>query len=778
VIAKRARAEKSYLLFLPVRRKLAVFALSYLVGLYLAKAAVIPAAIAGGFCALLLLSAAWRWRKRKSVLLCLASAALLAGNLYAGAELARRDLPTDYGAQIEGRVAAIERPYRVMLCDVVIDGSLKLERAVVVTLMNDEEDIPSPVLVGQRICGTGRLFAPDEKRNPGGIEQRIQTICEGYELSGYILPGWTAEGRSVFSIREILRRLREYCLARLELVLGERAPFFQGIMLGEKHAMDAEVTASMRLTGTIHLFTVSGMHLSMIAWLLRLLLSRIPLSRKTSALLISVFLAFFAGLTGGAPGTIRAWLMTILRELAILRSRRYEPLTALAFSALAMTIVRPLWVFSASFQFSFLIVLGIILLADNAGLWLDRFVRAKGIARRLIQAASVSLCAQIASAPVQLLFYGYIPLLALPMNIVGVLLVPGLMAAGWSCLFVSLFSVSAGCFLAKPVSMAAGMFENASVLMADVQGSILRLPAPFVVTAVLCFALMMLASRKIRFGRARTAAAACLGILAVLSYLPRFDIGAQYVQLDVGQGDAAVIREGRHAVLSDVGPSGNYEALRYLRHEGLHVDAVILSHLDEDHAGGLSVLLGSEIEIPAIIMAEGAMDRETAPEVEQALDIALMRGIPIHTLQRGDRIRVGGIEMNVLSPTSAVTGTNERSLLIHARLAGYALLLTGDLPQSSEPVLIPECDILKVAHHGSKYATSDAFAHMARPDIAVISVGKSNSYGHPAKRVIDTLEAVGSSVMRTDESGCVTIRLKKDGLKAGGFISGSLFPES
>jgi len=768
---KHVRKGKGYLLFLPVRRDLAVFTMSYLAGLYLSKTAVISAVIAGVFCALSLLCAAARWRKRKSALLCLSLSALLAGNLYAGIELARRDLPTAYGVQIDGVVSAIEKPYRVMLSDVVIDGSRVLERSAVVTLMNDEEDLPPPALVGQHISGTGRLFAPDEKRNPGGIEQRIQTIVEGYELSGYILPGWTAEGRPVFSIRETLRQWREYCLKRLEWVFSDRASFLQGIMLGEKHAMDEEVAASMRLTGTIHLLTVSGMHLSMIARLLRLLLSRTPLSRKTGAIAIGVFLAFFVGLTGGAPGTIRACLMTMLRELAALRGRKYEPLTALAFSALVMTLARPLWVFSASFQFSFLIVLGIILLAGGAGIWLDRLIDARGIFRRLIQAAAVSLCAQIASLPLQLLFYGYIPMLALPMNIVGALLVPGLMIAGWICMIASLLSLEAGRLLAQPVCAAAEMFERVSVLMADVQGSILRLPAPFEITVLMCFALMMIVSRKIRFGRAKAAAASLLCMLITLSYLLRFDLCPQYVQLDVGQGDAAAIREGRHAVLSDVGPSGSYEMLRYLRHEGLYIDAVMLSHLDADHAGGLSVLLHSEMDIPANVMAEGAMDRETAQEVEQALDLALERGIPIHTLQKGDSISVGGIQMNILSPRSGIAGTNERSLLINACLGGYSMLLTGDLPQSCEPVLIPDCDILKVAHHGSKYATSDAFVHMARPEIALISVGKNNPYGHPGKRVLDALEAEGTKILRTDEGGCLTIRLEGKGLRAESFIA-------
>ena len=131
---------------------------------------------------------------------------------------------------------------------------------------------------------------------------------------------------------------------------------------------------------------------------------------------------------------------------------------------------------------------------------------------------------------------------------------------------------------------------------------------------------------------------------------------------------------------------------------------------------------------------------------------------------------VNGIDMEVLSPVSGLTGSNERSMLIRAEINGVSILLTGDLPQTSEPVIVPRSDILKVAHHGSKYATSDAFVDMVRPTVALISVGASNSYGHPAKRVVDKLASAGAVVLRTDEGGALTVRLEKDDLAYSTFL--------
>ena len=770
---KHGRIRKSNRLFLAVRRKLAFVTTAYLAGIYLAKTAVLSAAYTGILCALLLLRTFVCLRQRKSVLPYLVCIAALIGNLYAGAEIQRRDLPTGYGVQIEGRVSAIEKSYRVYLSDIVIDGSSKTHRPVLVSLLLDDEDTSVPsVQVGHHISGTGRLFVQDEKRNPGGVDRRIQAICDGYELSGYILPGWSVDGNPVFSLREMMRQCRDAVNEHVQRIFGEDAPFFQGIMLGSKNALDGELMTSMRLTGTIHILTVSGLHLSIIAVLLRKLMKRLPISRKVSALSVSLILMLFTGMTGAAPGTIRACIMALLKERAILRGRRYEPLTALAFSALMMTIVRPLWVFDASFQFSFIVVLGIILLSKGFAQTMQHDAMLAGMPNVLTNAVSISFCAQIAALPMQMMLYGYVPLLALPMNIVSSFLIPWLMVGGWVCAFSELMYMPIARWGAVGLALLANIFERISTAAAAVPGCIVRLPAPFEMTVFLSMMLMIFVSRSICFGKSRkTAAVLTLGLLA-MSYLPRFDLDPQYVQLDVGQGDAAVIRNGRHAVLSDIGSANSYDVIRYLRHEGLFVDAVILSHLDEDHAGSLGAMLKTEIDIPAIIMAEGAVECASDDDVINALNVALKRGIPVHTLQRGDSMSVNGIHMDVLSPSYAISGSNERSLLIHAKLNDVSVLLTGDLPQSSEPVIVPECDILKVAHHGSKYATSEAFVNMAQPDIALISVGASNSYGHPSNRVIELLNASGAKVMRTDQMGAITIRMSKNNLEAFGYLNG------
>ena len=310
-----------------------------------------------------------------------------------------------------------------------------------------------------------------------------------------------------------------------------------------------------------------------------------------------------------------------------------------------------------------------------------------------------------------------------------------------------------------------------SIAAAGIEGGIVRLPAPYAITIALAALLMALVSSQIRRPKGARGLRAIAVLALVALTIPRFCPAARYVQLDVGQGDAAILRSGRSAVLVDVGPRGSYAALRYLRREGLRVELAFLSHLDEDHAGALATLLSSEVQIGALALPEGAQEDAASQAVLDTMALARERGIPIRYLSRGDSVSAMGVRFDVLSPAQELSGSNERSLLLSAEIEGVSFLLTGDLPASSEPEVLPDCDVLKVAHHGSRYATSESLLAQVSPQVALISVGARNSYGHPADRVLEALAQAGAAVYRTDESGCVTLWLRKGSWRAQTFLT-------
>ena len=757
-------------LFLPVRRKLMWLAICWIGGILSSTVCCIPLYLTGIFCALLLACIVIRSRKRKSALFCVVFCAFALGNGIAGNLLEMRDLPTAPGVQICGVVCAIEKPGRVYVEDVLINGESGTRRDVLVTLMAQDGEETPDVYVGQRIKGTGRLFAPEEPRNPGGMNRRYRALVRGYELSGYILPGWSAEGDARFSVSEAFRHSRERLKAHIESLFGPHAALFQGVMLGDKTEIEDDLVSAMRVTGVVHILTVSGLHLSLLAAVFSRLMRRLGLGGGASLALMTAFLAAFTGLTGCAAGTVRAMIMSVYRACAMLCGRRYDPLTALSVAALLMTIVRPLWALDVSFRFSFFVVLGIQLCAHRFSAWLDKKIAWPRLLDGVPGVVSVSACAQLAALPMQMLLYGYIPTLSLLMNLLCSLFAPVLLLGGWACTLIGAVHLPCGRLLGGMLGMIAGVFEWLNRSAAAFPYSVVRVPAPYGAEVLLFAAILALISDRIRWGHLRRGAVTIGMALMLLLYLPRLNPAPRYVQLDVGQGDAALFRRDRKAVMVDVGPADSYEALRYLRHEGLFLEAVILSHLDEDHAGALAVLLDSEIVVPGIVMPKGAMQEEESPAVEAAIEAAMSQGIPIHEVCRGDRFHCCGVLMDVLSPELDDVGSNERSLLLYARIEDADFLLTGDMPVSCEPERVPDCEVLKVAHHGSKAATSDAFLAMARPELAIISVGE-NHYGHPTDRVLESLRHAGSHVLRTDECGCITLWLQEDGIRVESFFS-------
>ncbi len=735
-------------------------AVACLCGVYAAGAYADAYGLAFGLCAALFVLCVVRLCMRRSALLCAMLAMLTLGYGLAGARLCARDEATRYGVLLTGRVSRIISGTRVILTDVTADedGTTRLLRFPAAVTLMLEEDETREVYVGQRVEGTGRLFEQETPRNPGETDNRVQAICDGYELSGYILPGWTATGEKTFSLWECFRRAREWAVKHLSCVFGEDAPLYQAILLGEKGDMEWDVVRSMRLTGTAHILTVSGMHLSLIALALNKLLSR--MRRRWRCPLKILALGMFTLLTGCAPGTVRAFVMASLSTLATWRGRQYDPLTGISAAALFETLLCPVWPLQGAFQFSFFVTLGILLLHGRIDRFLSRHCPRALRVRPLLSMLSVSVSAQLSALPIQLLFYGTVPLLSLPMNLLGGLLMPVLMAVGAFCGTVGAFSLKAGMACAAVLGVPGRLFEHLNVACADMPWSNLRLPAPYVVTVALAALLMALFSDQFLFRRRPVRLRAVVAAVIALLYIVRFDPTARYVQLDVGQGDAAVLRSGRHAVLVDVGPQDSASALRYLRHEGLLVDLLVLSHLDEDHAGALSSLLSSEIDIGALAMAEGALDDVGSQDVVLALEQADQMGISRMMLERGDHVYVNGMCLDVLSPNAFLSGSNERSLVLFTTMDGVRILTTGDLPIDSEMETWPDCDLLKVAHHGSKNATSAQMLEQTTPEVALISVGAHNSYGHPTQRVLDDLAAVGADIYRTDQGGCVTVWLR------------------
>ncbi|MGM9680708.1 MAG: ComEC/Rec2 family competence protein [Eubacteriales bacterium] len=228
--------------------------------------------------------------------------------------------------------------------------------------------------------------------------------------------------------------------------------------------------------------------------------------------------------------------------------------------------------------------------------------------------------------------------------------------------------------------------------------------------------------------------------------------------LDVGQGDCTLIRtpQGGTALIDCGTTDSSDSVVAALMGQGIReIDFLIFSHAHEDHVGGAVSILNS-FTVKKIYMGDYDLSGDVGSKILLAADC------PIEPLTAGDRITLDGVEITVLAPDHAAeNGENNDSLVLRLNIGGVGMLFTGDLEAEGEDQLVDRygsdlhADLLKVAHHGSNYSTSERFLDAVSPSAAVISVGAYNTFGHPGLLLLERLSGQGISVYRTDQMGSV-----------------------
>jgi competence protein ComEC len=249
----------------------------------------------------------------------------------------------------------------------------------------------------------------------------------------------------------------------------------------------------------------------------------------------------------------------------------------------------------------------------------------------------------------------------------------------------------------------------------------------------------------------------------------------EVLMIDVGQGDAIALRgSGGRWLLVDAGPPGAegdpgaHPAVRALRARGVRrLEALVLTHADLDHIGGAAAVLSS-FEVGAVYDPALPAGKEAFVE---ALALAARRGVPWRPARAGDRLEVDGLSLRVLAPSDsavrATSETNALSVVLEASYGEFDVLLTGDVSKDVERLVAGELagglEVLKVAHHGSDTSTDSLLLARGGAELALVSVGRYNRYGHPAPAVLARLRRAGVEVRRTDHEGTVSVRARRDG---------------
>lgn len=603
-------------------------------------------------------------------------------------------------------------------------------------------------------------------------KQNIHFILEATYISG-------CRKTSLSLVQWILLLRQQAILGVTEMFPEQSGAFMNALLFGDRQQMTFEVEEQYQQFGLVHLLAISGSHIVLLMVIVYFILLRSGVTREIATVCLIFFIPIYMILAGASPSVMRASITGVLMLIAFMCSIRLSSLDALSITAICMLIFDPYLVFNIGFQFSFV---GSFALLLSAPLLLES---GNGVIRNSIY---ISLISQLVSTPILLYHFGYYSPYSIFLNI---LYVPFLSLIVLPCSIIILICMPIIPFLAKSFANVLSIGLN---LSNDFLSYCESLPftrlnfgqTPILLVALYCVSIisvLMVWERRISKGMMFIFAGIFLFISTGHYVYPYFRESGSVTFLDVGQGDAILIRlpYDQEIYLIDTGGTirlnkeewqrkkhefsvGNDILIPYLQKEGIKkIDKLIVTHGDTDHIGAAQELL-SNITVKEVVFGRKEQEAILEKAVKKQ---ALEKEVKISEVGKGESWRVNEAEFFVLAPTGKERSENNASIVLWAKLGGITWLFTGDLEEGGEKGLVAtypdlRADVLKVAHHGSNTSSIMPFLNAVQPNIAIISVGERNRYGHPHKEVIERFEKMGIEIWRTDKQGAISYVFKEE----------------
>lgn len=514
--------------------------------------------------------------------------------------------------------------------------------------------------------------------------------------------------------------------------IGDGASLIPGMVLGDTSLQSDQFKSDMRRSGLTHLVAVSGANFAIVSAFVLWCMQFLFRSMRFRIIATAIALICFIALVRPSPSVLRAAAMAAVLLIAYGTKRGADSLPALGF-AIALVVVGDPWqARDPGFALSVLATAGLLLYAPRVVNFFSRFVP-----KILAQAAAPPIAAMVFCAPVIVALSGFLSPASLFANLfaapaVAPITITGFIAALISPLFPQFSVLLISCV--KPLAIWIAWVADwaAGFRVVTLQKG---LAGFLVVTFVI--ALFLLAPKRI--------VASVIVVILTLTYLQRFPAGDwQVANCDIGQGDGAAINLGNNrAIVIDTGPDPELID-RCLKQLGIReIPLLIITHGHADHIAGL-------------------------PGVTKGRKIGQTW---YQNIKRGARAQLesnkGLVEIEVLWPDSGIYDPNNSSIAVQITTKDYTLFAGGDMEPLSQNMIASTTravDIYKVCHHGSAYQ-DEIFTRALSPQVAMISVGTGNSYGHPAPATLELLAQAGAKVLRTDRDGAIAIAARNHRLK-------------
>ncbi len=663
-----------------------------------------------------------------------------------------------------------------VLTDVSLDGEDVSGKAY--CTLHYDTDEPPALFDGAKIELDGRVYHPGGKSGAPRFDFRLWARQKGYAFCVAAYQGIDVKNTPEdASASDWAHRVRSFIRLAYERIMGDYTRVAMALLFGERGGLSDDEYADFQALGVAHIMSVSGLHVALLGGLVLKLLNRLKIRRGPSLLILLVFLAAYCAVTGFSAAANRAAVMLLLGLLAHIWLRKPDRLILLSTALLLVLLINPLHAHSAGFVLSFGAMAGITLYCRSLEIWLDRiwpqlsethektrWIRFISRVQHDIKSGfAVSVTAQLGVLLPTAYYFNQLPLYGVFINMlivpwVSVVLVP-LYALCLPLSFVPLIGQAVGWLASACTQVLLWMVD----LLAQLPHAAVRVASPPLMAAIGFALAAILLSRRVpgRFVRRLTAAVlvVCIGLSSAWMGRPA---DVRYIQLSVGQADSALLMDGDATILIDTGVDGS-AAIDYLLHENRNLDALILTHLHVDHAGGAEAILQSGIKVRQVYLPVMADRQFIDPEMNELITLFKTQNIPVSALASGDELRYNTVGIKVLWPeretVRAQQDANDYPLVLAIDLGGYTLLQMSDLTGAYELFAARPADVLKVAHHGSYTSTYADFLDFVSPSAALLTVSSGSRY-HPSPAMLERLEERGIPYFRTDECGDITLGIE------------------
>jgi len=639
-----------------------------------------------------------------------------------------------------------------------------------------------PVSYGDEVVTEGAWSRVPAPGNPGQYDwraalarKRIHGLLRVRPFDGLVV---LREGQGNPALASAFRLRRRWAALIERHFTPPHAGLLLAALLGARTELDEEIEEAFVTTGTIHLLVISGFNVGIIALLLEWLLKLLGVPWRARLAGAAAGVGGYCLLTGMAPPVVRATVMAwvVLGALALDRVISWP--NTVAAAALAILWIEPSQLFDPGFQLSFGAVLSLLAFASRWTRGLERFLSwlRPGWLRRYAAASLGATCAiWVGLSPVLAWYFHLVAPVSLLANLLVAPLVSALVGLGTLALLVGMWCEPAVRWSGVAMTALLDVAVRAVSWCQSIPGGHWFVAPPAAGWLAGYYGLLGLSGLNRRFGWSHGRLLACwLAGLALWAWSAvvwqalesrwlRIDI------LDVGHGDSLLVRTpAGHTLLIDAGTreAGRSRVVPFLRDAGITaLDALVLTHTDEDHLGGAIPVLAA---LPVRRLLTNGV-RDDTMSARQVRRLAALRGVPETVLAAGMTLADDpGTRLEVLHPPAGlVPGTapasNDNSLVLKATRGAVSVLLSGDIEEAGLPWLLRAEDatlrasVLKVPHHGSRLGRAgEELFRRVRPALAVVSVGRAHRL--PAPETLEALRGAGAMVVSTREEGAVQLR--------------------